>query len=134
MVAMLIGTRVVFGQLKPSTFEPFKFELQEDFSQINESVLPEEISEIVAVQRKMEQGDTWSIRYWNGSYAFLCEWSATAGAAHRIIKYYFPGKKERLDYQLSSFKSARLATGLQFPSDIEKGIEIGRKIADKYIE
>ncbi|MEM7551540.1 MAG: vanadium-dependent haloperoxidase [Bacteroidota bacterium] len=66
--------------------------------------------------------------------AFICEWSAVAGAAHRVIGYYFPEQKELLDNQLAAFKSARLATGLQFPSDIEKGLEIGRKIADQYIE
>ena len=65
---------------------------------------------------------------------FICEWSAAAGAAHRIIGYYFPAQKEWLDSQLAAFKSARLASGLQFPSDIEKGLEIGQKIADKYIE
>lgn len=66
--------------------------------------------------------------------AFICEWSAAAGAAHRIIGYYFPEQKELLDNYLTAFKSARLATGLQFPSDIEKGVEIGRKIANQYIE
>ncbi len=66
--------------------------------------------------------------------AFICEWSAVAGAAHRVIGYYFPAQKELLDSQLAAFKSARLASGLQFPSDIEKGLEIGRKIARKYIE
>ena len=65
--------------------------------------------------------------------AFLCEWSAAAGAAHRIIGYYFPEQKELIDSQLSAFTTARLASGLQFPSDIEKGLEIGRRIADQYI-
>ncbi len=65
--------------------------------------------------------------------AFICEWSAAAGAAHRVISYYFPEQKEFLDSQLTAFTSARLATGLQFPSDIAKGLEIGREIADQYI-
>ena len=66
--------------------------------------------------------------------AFICEWSAAAGAASAIISYYFPEQKALIDSQLVAFKSARLATGLQFPSDIEKGVEIGRLIADKYID
>ncbi len=66
--------------------------------------------------------------------AFICEWSAAAGAAHRVIGYYFPKQRALLDSNLVVFKSARLATGLQFPSDIEKGLKIGRKIADQYIE
>jgi len=70
----------------------------------------------------------------NDISAFICEWSAAAGAAQVVISHYFPGQKELIDKQLDAFKSARLATGLQFPSDIEKGLEIGRRIAIQYIE
>ncbi len=73
------------------------------------------------------------IRQEPGFSTFVCEWSAVAGAAHRVIAYYFPEQQEWLDSQLTAFISARLATGLQFPSDIEKGLEIGRKIANQYI-
>ncbi|MEM6865403.1 MAG: phosphatidic acid phosphatase, partial [Bacteroidota bacterium] len=65
---------------------------------------------------------------------FICDWSAAAGAAHSVIHYYFPEQKDVLDSNLTAFKSARLATGLQFLSDIENGLEIGQKIAEKYIE
>jgi len=64
---------------------------------------------------------------------FICEWSAAAGAAHAIMAYYFPKQKKFLDDQLIAFTSARLATGLQFPSDIEMGLDIGQKIAHQYI-
>ncbi|MEO1654360.1 MAG: phosphatidic acid phosphatase, partial [Bacteroidota bacterium] len=64
---------------------------------------------------------------------FICEWSAAAGAAHRVIGHYFPEQKASLDSLLSTFTSARLATGLVFPSDIKKGLEIGRKIARQYL-
>lgn len=64
----------------------------------------------------------------------LCEWSTAAGAAHQVIGYYFPEQQAMLDSHLVAFKSARLATGLVFPSDIEQGLEIGRKIAQQYIE
>jgi hypothetical protein len=70
----------------------------------------------------------------SGASAFLCEWSAAAGAAHRVIGFYFPARKIWLDSQLVAFKAARLATGLQFPSDIEHGLAIGRQIADQYLE
>lgn len=66
--------------------------------------------------------------------SFICEWSAAAAAAHRIIAYYFPEQKDWLDEKLADFKAARLATGLQFPSDMDKGLAIGRQIADQYIE
>jgi len=73
-------------------------------------------------------------RGWNRDYSsFICEYSAAAGAAHRIIGYYFPNRKPFLDSLLESFKTARLETGLQYPSDIEKGMQIGRQIADQYI-
>jgi hypothetical protein len=66
--------------------------------------------------------------------SFICEWSASAGAASQIITYYFPESKLKLDTLLNQFKESRLKTGLQLPSDIEKGIEIGKAIAKKYIE
>ncbi len=202
LTAILIKPHLGYGQMTSSPFKPFKFELQERISPVNEKQLRDEISEITAIQQEMEEEDTWSIRYWNGSYpsyrwhqllmqvsrnhkghkngarvaimhlaiydatvevwkhkkahfqkpaylydpevkklgqepdfsTFLCEWSAVAGAAHRVIGYYFPEQKELLDSHLKAFKSARLATGLPFPSDIEKGLEIGRKIANQYIE
>lgn len=66
--------------------------------------------------------------------SFICEWSAAAGAAQEIISYYFPDRKPYLDSLLTQFKAARLKTGLQLNSDIEKGVTIGQQIAKKYIE
>ncbi|MEL7124112.1 MAG: vanadium-dependent haloperoxidase, partial [Bacteroidota bacterium] len=66
--------------------------------------------------------------------SFICEWSAAAGAAKKVIGYYFPNKKPYLDSLLTEFQEARLRTGLQLPSDIERGIAIGEKIANQYIE
>lgn len=66
--------------------------------------------------------------------SFICAYSAAAGAAHAVTGYYFPGRKAYLDTLLQEFKTARLMTGLQYPSDIESGLEIGRRIAARYIE
>ena len=66
--------------------------------------------------------------------AFICEWSAVAGAAREVIGYYFPDRKPYLDSLLAQFKDARLRTGLQLPSDLENGMAIGRQIANRYIE
>lgn len=66
--------------------------------------------------------------------AFICEWSAAAGAAHRVIGHYFPQQQAWLDSCLTAFQAARLASGLQFPSDIERGLQIGQNIADQYLE
>lgn len=65
--------------------------------------------------------------------SFICEYSAAAGAAHTIITHYFPEQQARLDSLLQQFKIARLSTGLQYPSDIARGLEIGREIGEKYI-
>lgn len=69
-----------------------------------------------------------------GYSSFICEWSAAAGAAQVVIGYYFPKRKPYLDSLIIQFKEARLRTGLQFPSDIENGMAIGRQIANQYIE
>ncbi|MEM9848577.1 MAG: vanadium-dependent haloperoxidase [Bacteroidota bacterium] len=66
--------------------------------------------------------------------SFICEWSAAAGAAHAVIGYYFPDQKPYLDSLLTQFETARLGTGLQLPTDIKRGIRIGQRIANQYIE
>ena len=66
--------------------------------------------------------------------SFTCEWSAAAGAAREVIGYYFPDRSQYLDSLLAQFTEARLRTGLQLPSDIEKGMAIGKQIANQYIE
>ena len=65
---------------------------------------------------------------------FICEWSAAAGAAGEIISFYFPDRKFFVDSLIEDFKQSRLLSGLQFSSDIELGLEIGQKIARKYID
>ncbi len=66
--------------------------------------------------------------------SFICEYSGAAGAAQTIISYYFPDQKSQIDSLVKEFKIARLRSGLQYPSDIELGLKIGRQIAQKYIE
>ncbi|MEM6316574.1 MAG: phosphatase PAP2 family protein [Bacteroidota bacterium] len=70
----------------------------------------------------------------NAYSSFVCEWSAAASAAHTVISYYFPNRKPYLDSLIVQFKEARLQTGLQLPSDVEKGMAIGQLIANQYIE
>ncbi len=65
--------------------------------------------------------------------SFICERSTVAAAAHKIILYYFPEQQMYLDSILQQYKTARLLTGLQYPSDMEMGILIGQKMAEKYI-
>ena len=69
-----------------------------------------------------------------GYSSFICEWTAAAAAACEVIGYYFPEREPYLDSLLNQFIAARLKTGLQLPSDIEKGMAIGQQIAQRYIE
>jgi len=66
--------------------------------------------------------------------AYICEYSAVAATAHRIIGYYFPEQKAFLDNKLQQFKKARLRTGFQYENDITLGMSIGENIAEKYID
>ncbi len=65
--------------------------------------------------------------------SFICERSAAAVVAKEIITYYFPERSFYLDSLLEDFKISRLQSGLQFSSDIKKGLEIGQSIAMQYI-
>jgi hypothetical protein len=65
---------------------------------------------------------------------FICEWSAAAGASREIIAHYFPEKDIYLDSLVEAFKISRLKSGLQFISDIEIGLQIGKAIAHQYID
>lgn len=199
LIAMLAYPKAGLGQSAYSSFEPFKFKLEEEYSSNKEAFL---LDQIVTIQEGIEKQDVWSMKYWNGAYpsyrwhqllmetsrrhkghknggrvaimhlaiydatveawqhksdhfqkppyqlderitrlgqvpdfsTFICEWSVAAGAAHQVISYYFPEQVAFLDSNLTAFKRARLATGLQLYSDIEKGLEIGKKIANQYIE
>jgi len=50
-----------------------------------------------------------------------------------VIRSYFPNRAAYLDSLLGQFVKARVATGLQLPTDLERGLEIGRQIAGQYI-
>lgn len=63
----------------------------------------------------------------------VCYWSAAAGAAHRVILHYFPEQRAWVDSQLVDFTAARLASGLQYPSDVERGLTVGESIGKQYV-
>ena len=65
--------------------------------------------------------------------SFICEWSAVAAASREIISHYFPEEKMYLDSLVEAFKVSRLKSGLQFFSDIQTGLQIGKAIAHQYI-
>ncbi len=66
--------------------------------------------------------------------AFVCERAAVAGAAATIITYYFPEAEAEIHALLADFRLARMASGLQYPSQVAAGIAIGRSIAQTYIQ
>ncbi|MFS4416066.1 vanadium-dependent haloperoxidase [Maribacter sp. 2307ULW6-5] len=85
-----------------------------------------------APYQDMEEVQLWAAE---ASYSpAICEYAATAAAAHRVISHYFPAQKAYLDGLLEEFKKARLLTGLQYPADIDAGLRIGEAMAQKYLE
>ena len=67
--------------------------------------------------------------------SYPSEHAAIAGAASRLIAHLYPEyPKARLDERAEDVAQARVATGANYPSDVEAGLELGRKIADRYIE
>lgn len=66
--------------------------------------------------------------------AFVCERAAVAAAAAAIITYYFPEAKEEINALLADFRLARIASGLQYPSQVAAGLAIGQSIAQTYIQ
>ncbi|MEL7001765.1 MAG: phosphatase PAP2 family protein [Bacteroidota bacterium] len=202
LILLLFSVTSATAQLRLNHFGPFKFQLEETFSPVNDSELDQEFTKVIKVQQGINKEDIQIINYWNASYpsyrwhqimmeisraqkghknggrvvilhlsiydalvevwkhkkqnqieapfqqdpyvrklgreraysSFICEWSAAAGAAREVIGYYFPNRKPYLDSLMTQFKEARLRTGLQLPSDIEKGIAIGTQIANQYLE
>lgn len=67
------------------------------------------------------------------SPSYPCEHSVTAGAAAVVLAYLFPSKADSI-YQLAQEAGkSRLMAGVQYPSDVRAGYELGRQIAEMVI-
>ena len=67
------------------------------------------------------------------SPSYPCEHSVTAGAAATVLGYLFPAKKDSLLQLAKRAGLSRVAAGVQYPSDVTAGFELGVKVAQEVI-
>jgi membrane-associated phospholipid phosphatase len=67
------------------------------------------------------------------SPSYPCEHSVTAGAAATVLGYLFPAKKDSLLQEAHKAGLSRIAAGVQYPSDVKAGFELGVKVAKEVI-
>src|SRR5262245_54968381 len=67
------------------------------------------------------------------SPSYPSEHAAAAGAAAAVLGYLFPGDAQTFADQAQECGESRLNAGLQYPSDVTAGLELGRKVAELVI-
>ena len=66
--------------------------------------------------------------------AFPCEHTVTSSAAAHVLAYFFPQAGDSLKSLAHEAGQSRINAGLQFPSDVSAGWEIGKQVAEMVIE
>jgi membrane-associated phospholipid phosphatase len=67
------------------------------------------------------------------SPSYPSEHAAAAGAAAAVLSYIFPNDAQMLTNAAQECGESRLNAGVQFPSDVTGGMEIGRRVAELVI-
>jgi membrane-associated phospholipid phosphatase len=67
------------------------------------------------------------------SPSYPSEHAAAASAAAAVLSYLFPNEAERFARAAQECSESRLNAGVQFPSDVDAGEELGRKVAELVI-
>ncbi len=67
------------------------------------------------------------------SPSYPCEHAVTAGAAATVLAYLFPAKADSILQLAQEAGRARLLAGVQYPSDVRVGYELGRQIGEMVI-
>ena len=67
------------------------------------------------------------------SPSYPSEHAAAAGAAAAVLGYLFPNDAQTYANQAQECGESRLNAGVQFPSDVSAGLELGRKVAELVI-
>jgi len=67
------------------------------------------------------------------SPSYPSEHAAVAGAAAAVLGYLFPNDAQTYGNLAQECGESRLDAGVQFPSDVSAGLELGRKVADLVI-
>ncbi len=68
------------------------------------------------------------------TYSYPCEHSVTAAAAAYMLAYFFPAKADSILQMAHAASQSRVDAGVQFPSDVEAGWELGKQVAKQIIE
>jgi membrane-associated phospholipid phosphatase len=67
------------------------------------------------------------------SPSYPSEHAAAAGAAATILAYFLPKEAESFGAMANEAAISRVAAGVQFPSDAEAGLALGRRVAEQVI-
>lgn len=67
------------------------------------------------------------------SPSYPSEHAAAAGAAAAVLSYLFPEDAQLFEAKAEEAMNSRLLAGVQYPSDVEVGLEIGRQVAERAI-
>ena len=64
------------------------------------------------------------------SPSYPCEYSVAAGVAVGLISHFYPNKRDSVLKLALEAMQARVAAGVQYPSDTKAGFELGKKVAE----
>ena len=64
------------------------------------------------------------------SPSYPSEYAVTASAAATVLTWLFPDDAEFFEAQIQAAVYSRLLAGVEYPSDIEAGLELGRQVAE----
>jgi membrane-associated phospholipid phosphatase len=66
--------------------------------------------------------------------SYPCEHSVTAGAGATMLAYLFPAKADSILAAAKKIGETRVMAGVQYPSDVKEGFELGVRVANYIIE
>lgn len=66
--------------------------------------------------------------------ALRSQYAVTAGAASAILAWLFPEEAQYFEEQAPEAVNSRLLADVEYPSDVEAGLELGRQVAELVIE
>ncbi len=67
------------------------------------------------------------------SPSYPSEYAVTAGAATTVLVWLFPDDAAFFEAQAQAAVNSRLLAGVEYPSDVEAGLELGRQVAELVI-
>ncbi len=65
--------------------------------------------------------------------SYPSEYAATAGAAAAVLAWLFPDEAAAFEEQAQQAVQSRLMAGVEYPSDVEAGLALGRQVAELVI-